>query len=135
VRFISAAACAVGVLLVLSGCASVPSQLSDAAGQAASATSSAALAIELSKHSGATDAVVATSLGDSLRELQGTQQSVTELSVTSAQSADRATALASIRQAVDAVVAQQEALDVGATLDAGALTSAAKQLTALEANG
>jgi hypothetical protein len=126
---------AIAATLTLTACASLGERVHDALDAAASATTSAALALELRDSGQALRPLTDTALGDALAELDGATTDLTGSGPTTDAAAGQARddALDAIRVASDAVQGARDAVaagdDLGASIDA--VHDAADALSAL----
>ncbi|MGN6502529.1 MAG: hypothetical protein ACTHKX_06460 [Pseudolysinimonas sp.] len=111
-------ALAVAALVVLlAGCTSVRSTVTDSLDQAVSATSTAALAVKLASAGHLLTPPAETALSDALTELDDAATALVDAgAATAGESAARRDALAAIRSATDAVLAARDDLSAGRDL-------------------
>lgn len=130
-------ALAVAALVVLlAGCTSVRSTVTDSLDQAVSATSTAALAVKLASSGHLLTPPADTALTDALTELDDAATALVDAGAAAAgESAARREALAAIRSATDAVLAARDDLSAGRDLtgDEAALRTARDALQELAA--
>ena len=103
-----------GIVLALAACSTPADDITSALDQSHTAVASVALAAELVDHGGLPTSSLVASTTDAMAELQDATKTLSELTD---QATKRDAALAAIDEARDAVIAVQDALARGSTLD------------------
>ena len=103
-----------GIVLALAACSTPADDITSALDQSHTAVASVALAAELVDHGGLPTSSLVASTTDAMAELQDATKTLSEVTD---QTTKRDAALAAIDEARDAVIAVQDALARGSTLD------------------
>jgi hypothetical protein len=127
---------AAALVVLLAGCSSLRSTVTNSLDQAVSAAGTAALAVQLVADGRSSTAPTDTALADALTELDDAATALVDAGPAAPdESAARREALAAIRQAIDAVLAARDDLSAGRDLarDEAALRAARDALRELAA--